>query len=200
MPAAHLYQQSLPLLICKIGKDLCRQEPKGFDYWAHGLVRPRTAESDPFGKRAREVAKIFESSGVGLADLYYKGAGADRPIATNLTAEGRAANRRVEVVELGTEEGIIAYDNFVESDPTLPSRVVKSQESPYIPRPPQTSKPATENKPELPSKTIPTVASLKSGSSIDFGGLPIDEFDQNLAANVEKSQVENLFFYFVAGL
>ena len=141
-------------------------------------------------KRAREVAKIFESSGVRLADLYYKGAGADRPIATNLTAEGRAANRRVEVVELGTEEGIIAYDNFVESDPTLPIRVVKSQEAPDIPQPPQTSKPVTERKPEIPPQTTTTVTSSKSGSSIDFGGLPIDEFDQNLAANVEKNQEE----------
>lgn len=141
-------------------------------------------------KRAREVAKIFEESGVQLGDLYYKGAGADRPVASNLTPEGRAANRRVEVVELGSEEGIIAYDNFVESDPTLPARVAKSHETPGTPQPPQKSEPAAETKPEILPNTKTAIAALKSGKSIDFGGQPIDEFDQNLAASVDKNQEE----------
>lgn len=151
---------------------------------------PQQLNRDLSEKRAREVAKIFENTGVDISDLYYKGAGADRPIASNLSPEGRAANRRVEVVELGTEQGIIAYDNFVESSPTLPARVVQSMEIPEAPQPPQKSQPTSPSAPEPVPTAKPMTAVLKSGSSIDFGGLPIDEFDQNLAANIEKAQQE----------
>ncbi len=150
-------------------------------------------------KRAREVAKIFESSGVRVADLYYKGAGADRPIASNLTSEGRAANRRVEVVELSSEEGIIAYDNFVESDPTLPARVAASEEAPSAPQPPQKTNPTKEAEParspelEAPSVRPTVVAALKSGRSIDLGGEPISKSDRNLAAEVKEGDEEETF-------
>jgi len=140
----------------------------------------------------REVAKIFENTGVNIADLYYKGAGADRPIASNLSPDGRAANRRVEVVELGSEQGIIAYDNFVETSPTLPARVAQSLKIQDAPQPPQISKSTSPN-PKTPEPALTAesmIAALKPGRSIDFGGLPIDEFDQNLAANIEKTEEE----------
>lgn len=150
---------------------------------------PDQLNRDLSEKRAREVAKIFERSGVNIADLYYKGAGADRPIASNLSPEGRSANRRVEVVELGSEQGIIAYDNFVESSPTLPARVAQSLEVPDAPHPPQKSKSTIQS--QSKSEQVPTakgmIVALKAGRSIDFGGLPIDDFDQNLAANIEKA-------------
>lgn len=154
---------------------------------------PQQLNRDLSEKRAREVAKIFESTGVDISNLYYKGAGADRPIASNLSAEGRAANRRVEVVELESEQGILAYDNFVESSPTLPARVAESLEVPNAPaapqKPQQTSPPASQ-----PTQTAKnTITALKAGSPIDFGGLPIDEFDQNLAANIEKPEEEKSF-------
>lgn len=139
-------------------------------------------------KRAREVAKIFERSGVKVENLYYKGAGSDRPIATNITFEGRAANRRVEVVELSSEEGIIAYDSFVESDPTLPARVAEAQEVPSAPQPPQKAGATETSQSVTLPKTEGRATALKAGSSIDFGGQPIDEFDQNLAENIEKKQ------------
>ncbi len=142
-------------------------------------------------QRAREVAKIFSSSGIPISDLYYKGAGADRPIATNQTPEGRATNRRVEVVELETEDGIIAYDSFVESDPLLPARVAASQEIPETPPAPpkaQTS-PKPSDKVQVATKDIaPPPKALKSGTSIDFGGQSIAEYDQNLAEQIEKKE------------
>ena len=152
---------------------------------------PDQLNRDLSEKRAREVAKIFEITGVDIADLYYKGAGADRPIASNLSPEGRSANRRVEVVELGSEQGIIAYDNFVESSPSLPARVAQSMEVPDAPPPPKKSE-STSQSPKTPESapTAKGVIALKPGRSIDFGGLPIDEFDQNLAANVEKAEEE----------
>ena len=150
-------------------------------------------------KRAREVAKIFENTGVNIADLYYKGAGADRPIASNLSPDGRAANRRVEVVELGSEQGIIAYDNFVESYPTLPARVAAFKEAPSAPQPSQKTKPnkeaepAQSPEPEAPSARPTVVATLKTGRSIDLGGEPISKSDRNLAADIKESDQEETF-------
>ncbi|WP_412777949.1 OmpA family protein [Thalassospira lucentensis] len=151
-------------------------------------------------QRARAVAKIFSSAGVSTADLYYKGAGADRPVATNQTPEGRAINRRVEVVELETEKGIIAYDSFVESDPNLPARVAASLEIPETPPAPPKSQPTQKPSDEgqVTSKTTtssPTQLpkTLKVGSSIDFGGQSIADYDQNLAEQIEKKEQDDSF-------
>lgn len=60
-------------------------------------------------RRAREVAQIFKAAGVGESQLYYQGAGETLPIADNATAEGRAKNRRVEIVDLSNEENFKLY-------------------------------------------------------------------------------------------
>jgi len=49
-------------------------------------------------RRAFAVADILVGSGVPAARLRTTGLGEDRPIASNLTAEGRAQNRRVEIL------------------------------------------------------------------------------------------------------
>jgi len=51
-------------------------------------------------QRAREIYMKLLSLGVPAARLSYKGFGEDRPVATNETDEGRALNRRVEIVAL----------------------------------------------------------------------------------------------------
>ncbi|MDJ1006707.1 MAG: OmpA family protein [Paracoccaceae bacterium] len=48
-------------------------------------------------RRANAVASILQSGGVRSSRLRTFGAGYDQPIASNSTAEGRAANRRVEI-------------------------------------------------------------------------------------------------------
>jgi OOP family OmpA-OmpF porin len=47
-------------------------------------------------RRAQAVVKYLTAKGIPAARLEAQGFGADRPVATNDTAEGRAANRRVE--------------------------------------------------------------------------------------------------------
>jgi outer membrane protein OmpA-like peptidoglycan-associated protein len=51
-------------------------------------------------RRARTVAKLFAEHGVAAENVFYQGAGETLPIADNRTEEGRAQNRRVEIVDL----------------------------------------------------------------------------------------------------
>lgn len=49
-------------------------------------------------KRAQEIAKYLESKGVPSRDIYARGLGALYPLESNLTPEGQAKNRRVEIM------------------------------------------------------------------------------------------------------
>lgn len=60
-------------------------------------------------KRAKAVARLFKANGVEEGQLYYQGAGETMPIADNATLEGRAKNRRVEIVDLTNEEAFKLY-------------------------------------------------------------------------------------------
>ncbi|MRX11914.1 OmpA family protein, partial [Pseudoduganella sp. FT25W] len=51
-------------------------------------------------RRARAVAAYMEKRGIPQDSLYFQGAGESYPIADNNTDEGRAQNRRVEIVEV----------------------------------------------------------------------------------------------------
>src|SRR6201999_2505631 len=63
-------------------------------------------------RRAAAVARVFASQGVPAANLYYQGAGETLPVADNHTEAGRAANRRVEIVDL-TDDA--AFHKFLAS-------------------------------------------------------------------------------------
>ena len=60
-------------------------------------------------KRARAVAQIFASEGFDKHQIFYQGAGETLPVADNRTAEGRRQNRRVEIVDLSSDEAFDAY-------------------------------------------------------------------------------------------
>ncbi len=51
-------------------------------------------------KRAVAVEKFLEQNGVSPAQLSAKGYGPDKPVASNKTAQGRAKNRRVELIRM----------------------------------------------------------------------------------------------------
>ena len=55
--------------------------------------------------RAARVVRLFEASGVAPARLSATGFGAQRPVASNATPEGRARNRRVLLVVMSTAPG-----------------------------------------------------------------------------------------------
>lgn len=51
-------------------------------------------------RRARAVARLFADHGVTPENVFYQGAGETLPIGDNRTEDGRAKNRRVEIVDL----------------------------------------------------------------------------------------------------
>lgn len=60
-------------------------------------------------RRARSVARFLSRYGIPEEMLYYQGAGETMPVADNRLDNGRAQNRRVELVELGDETRFRAY-------------------------------------------------------------------------------------------
>lgn len=61
-------------------------------------------------RRARTVSRFMQEQGVPAASLYFQGAGEFYPVASNDTEEGRAKNRRVEIVELSDKA---SFDNYL---------------------------------------------------------------------------------------
>lgn len=59
--------------------------------------------------RARAVARILSDAGVPMSQIYFQGSGETQPIADNRTPEGRALNRRVEIVDLADEQAFQRY-------------------------------------------------------------------------------------------
>lgn len=79
-------------------------------------------------RRARAVAAFLKQKGIPEANIYYQGAGETLPIADNRTDDGRATNRRVEIVEVADETGFKKYLEtrkptyaFYRTQPTSPS-------------------------------------------------------------------------------
>lgn len=71
-------------------------------------------------QRAKRVVQILATKGIPAESLYYQGAGEGRPVASNDTDAGRAANRRVELVEL-------------QDDTVLAKRIAAEEQNPrYI--------------------------------------------------------------------
>lgn len=60
-------------------------------------------------QRALVVAQVFAAQGITASHIFYQGAGETLPIADNRTAEGRAKNRRVEIVDVTNFEAFKSY-------------------------------------------------------------------------------------------
>lgn len=59
--------------------------------------------------RAKAVADVFRAAGVPDTQIFYQGAGETLPTADNRSEEGRAQNRRVEIVDLTDEASFKKY-------------------------------------------------------------------------------------------
>lgn len=68
-------------------------------------------------ERARNLGKLFSENGVKKENIYFLGAGETLPIANNNSPEGATKNRRVEIVELNSEEEIGIYASMKTSNP-----------------------------------------------------------------------------------
>lgn len=60
-------------------------------------------------RRAKAVAKVFRDRGINDEHIFFQGAGETLPIADNRTDEGRARNRRVEIIDLSDDTALRAY-------------------------------------------------------------------------------------------
>ena len=146
-------------------------------------------------RRAKNVATLFKNAGVPESQIYYQGAGETMPQADNATETGRAQNRRVEIVDLSSDENFNLYlqnrrPNTEYYRPVEPQATVAAQES-------STEKIVANNKPVI-TKTNKKLTIKKETKSInevvgvddkqqlagfiDFGGLPVN--NQNVAINI----------------
>jgi outer membrane protein OmpA-like peptidoglycan-associated protein len=67
------------------------------------------SNADLSERRAKSVAKLFRDAGISDSQIYFQGAGETLPIADNRTEEGRAKNRRVEIVDLTDDTAFRKY-------------------------------------------------------------------------------------------
>lgn len=63
-------------------------------------------------QRAKAVAKIFMNEGYPASGIYYQGAGESEPVADNSTEDGRAKNRRVELVDASSSHDLALVKRF----------------------------------------------------------------------------------------
>jgi hypothetical protein len=130
-------------------------------------------------RRARSVGKVLAEAGISAQSLYFQGVGAARPLADNTTAEGRAQNRRVEIVQL-------------ESTALLEQRVKQERSNPrYLAhgtRNQSTSKAkvaASAPQAEAPTRSVEQPAAASPSNFVDFGGSP-SSADTNQLARLVK--------------
>lgn len=138
--------------------------------------------------RARSVARVFVSRGFSEDQIFYQGAGETLPIADNHTEEGRARNRRVEVVDLGKDEAMAGYlanrkpvlAYYRAPDPAAfesgtggaatqtisPTKMPASRTNPA-----EAAQVAAENSSQ--AGRAPTARRKPGARDIDFGGVPV---------------------------
>ncbi len=121
-------------------------------------------------RRARAVAAFLKQKGVPEANIYYQGAGETLPISDNRTEDGRALNRRVEIVEVADDATFKKYLDirkpqtaFYRTEPSPSSAEGKSV-------------PTAPVKPQVASNSASTNAAKVTKPSIappiNFGGAP----------------------------
>lgn len=136
-------------------------------------------------QRARAVAHIFAENGFSPNQIFFQGAGETLPIADNRDEEGRAKNRRVEIVDLADEQAFAAF--LANRRPNLAfyrpveahiASSGQSQEASLAATSPVHGKVAKAKSSRVtptPSSTSRAIASTESTKhiSIDFGGGPV---------------------------
>lgn len=146
-------------------------------------------------KRAKQVALIFERAGVPKENIFYQGAGESLPVASNETDAGRAANRRVEIVDLSDEE---KFDKYLESrrpDTSL-YRTTRVKIASHTPKNGNTDTvPADHNQPAsaatvgYPRENVVAMSRKLPSDIIDFGGVPVSQSNATLevGSNTDRS-------------
>lgn len=127
-------------------------------------------------RRALSVVRFLKAQGIPDPILFYQGAGETMPIADNKTAEGRANNRRVELVELAGDQALSLYlarrvprTEFYRTSQKSAGQSLKED---VIDLPAgKDGDDRTSPRTSLPSRR-PAVASPAPGGFLDLGGVP----------------------------
>ncbi|MGN6525502.1 MAG: OmpA family protein [Burkholderiaceae bacterium] len=114
-------------------------------------------------RRAEAVARVFQQEGVPATNLYFQGAGETLPIADNRTEEGRAQNRRVEIVDV-TDDA--SFHKFL---------ATRHQSLQYYRAAgtTDTAVAAAEAPPPPPSRGRRAAKPARPTGFVDFGGVPV---------------------------
>lgn len=132
-------------------------------------------------RRARSVGKVLAEAGIAPQNLYFQGVGAARPLADNTTADGRAQNRRVEIVQLESTALLEQRVKQERSNPRYLAHGTRSQTVTKVKEPV-----ASSNKP-APAPVEKTVVTTPA-NFIDFGGSPASSDTSQLAQLVKPMQ------------
>ena len=124
-------------------------------------------------QRARAVGEILAAAGVAKSDIYYQGAGASRPIASNTTEQGRADNRRVEFIEVENEDLLVKRVQEERNS----SKYLTHGTAPAAKVKPVSTKPAPVS--------APTTIALDGKGGIDFGGKLVTSTSSTLASGIQ---------------
>lgn len=159
-------------------------------------------------RRAKTVAELFKQAGLPAERLFYQGAGESQPIASNLSLNGRAQNRRVEILEIDSEESLLLHSlsrktslanlrYSVKQTASLPTvQTAPVAKAPTKKRPAKTTKAAKAGQTAKTSPTAKASSTTKtsrhsdgqassnpgqqtSGHFIDFGGYPLSQLNSS---------------------
>ncbi|MFL9923934.1 OmpA family protein [Herbaspirillum lusitanum] len=108
-------------------------------------------------RRARSVAKVFQAAGIQDARIFFQGAGETQPIADNRSEDGRARNRRVEIVDL-TDEGAFRQYLAARSVRTDFYRIALGSEVADATAAQQANKASKANSGNIPKQTAKQIA------------------------------------------
>lgn len=110
-------------------------------------------------ERAKAVARIFAQRGFDPGQIYYQGAGEVYPIADNNTEEGRARNRRVEIVDLSDDATFQAF--LASRRPNVANyRAVADEPAPGQSSAQSATRPSTSNQVSPTAPATGTTASI----------------------------------------
>lgn len=142
-------------------------------------------------QRAQAIARIFQQEGIAPTRLFYQGAGAAQPVATNSTPDGKAANRRVEVIEIdGNPDKLVAYAYKQKTNISYLSRRSQDAVAKVAAKKPVLANktmveqlPVTEGIQLSKKETEKLVSAAKTSKArIDFGGEPMASVSTNYTA------------------
>jgi outer membrane protein OmpA-like peptidoglycan-associated protein len=140
-------------------------------------------------RRAHAMGQILASAGIDSRYVYFQGAGSSRPVADNGTEDGRARNRRVEIVELASAD---LLDQRIREERANPRYLAHGTAAPAHRHAASGSdKGKLAAVPRKPASSAPPAAgggretAHRPRGFIDFGGMPTNGTSWGLAKLIQ---------------